>query len=193
MAEDQSTGAQPAEGPATQGSTESPTLRTIDVSAPDPVPTVDGYMLAGPFERFAAYALDYLVLLGMLTLLSWIVSLLAGATPFDVSGVWPQWASAAAAVWVLYFLLFWWMFSATPGKFLLGMRIVNKAGNPMGPLRTIIRLTFWSLTHVFLFVGFLFILFNSRFQGLHDIIAGTFVINRRLGRVRYSQAPPQPI
>ncbi len=74
----------------------------------------------------------------------------------------------------------------TPGKRLLGMAVVDLAGNRLSLLRASARYGAKTLSAVVLFVGFLQIGFSRRKQGLHDVVAGTLVVRRplRAGLVR---------
>jgi len=64
----------------------------------------------------------------------------------------------------------------TPGKQILGMRIVNEQGNfigiPMAILRYIARIVSGAL----LGIGLIMVAFTQKKQGLHDLIAKTYVV-----------------
>ena len=83
-----------------------------------------------------------------------------------------------------YYLFFWILMGQTPGKMLLGIRIVSLDGS---------RLTFWQalrrfigyfLSALALYAGYWWVLIDNRRQGWHDKLAGTIVIyawDARLG------------
>lgn len=78
---------------------------------------------------------------------------------------------------LLYVVLCWQYKSATPGKYMMGMSIVDaKTGGkpPMGNL--VLRYLGYYLCVFTLFLGFIWVAFDKRKQGLHDKIAGTVVI-----------------
>jgi len=65
----------------------------------------------------------------------------------------------------------------TPGKALLGIRIVN--GDNMGdltPKQAILRYIGYFVSIFILFIGFFMIAFRKDKRGLHDMIANTYVI-----------------
>ena len=79
-------------------------------------------------------------------------------------------------LYVLYNLIFWALAGQTPGKALLGLRIVGKGGQQVNPIRGMLRLAGYLLCIFSLGLGFLWILLSDRRQGWHDILAGTYVI-----------------
>ncbi len=79
-------------------------------------------------------------------------------------------------LYIIYNLLFWALTGQTPGKALLGLRIVGKNGQQVKPIRGMLRLVGYLLGIFSLGLGFLWILLSDRRQGWHDIIAGTYVI-----------------
>jgi len=75
-------------------------------------------------------------------------------------------------------LIFWFIKSATPGKMLTKLKIVDaKTGEKPTPVQFIIRYVSYFLSSIFL-LGFIWIAFDKRKQGWHDKIAGTVVIRK---------------
>jgi uncharacterized RDD family membrane protein YckC len=78
---------------------------------------------------------------------------------------------------LFYYLFFWLRGGRTPGKMALGVRVVTVDGNNISLGRAILRyfgyLVSWPLT---LGIGYLWITWDRKKQGLHDKIAGTCVI-----------------
>ncbi len=64
----------------------------------------------------------------------------------------------------------------TPGKLILGLRIVNEQGEFIGIPAAILRYIGKILSAIILFIGFFMIAFDSKKQGLHDKIAKTYVV-----------------
>ena len=71
---------------------------------------------------------------------------------------------------------FWTWKGQTPGKMLFKMRIIKKDGSPIGLRDSILRFVGQILAIALCFLGFLMIAWDGRKQGLHDKIAGTYVV-----------------
>ncbi len=87
-----------------------------------------------------------------------------------------------AWVWVMgilepvYHIAFWTWRGQTPGKMLLGIRIVRVDGKRIGLGRAIIRYIVYPLSAILLLIGYLMIIWDSKKQSLHDKAAGTCVV-----------------
>jgi uncharacterized RDD family membrane protein YckC len=64
----------------------------------------------------------------------------------------------------------------TPGKLILGMRIVNEKGEFIGIPMAILRYIGKILSTLILFIGYFMIGWDVRKQGLHDKIVKTYVV-----------------
>jgi uncharacterized RDD family membrane protein YckC len=85
---------------------------------------------------------------------------------------------AALAAGVAYFVYFWGVRGATPGKRMLGLEVVGEDGRaPIGAARAGARLFGYLLSATSLGLGFLLIPLTG--VGLHDRLAGTRVVVRR--------------
>ena len=67
----------------------------------------------------------------------------------------------------------------TPGKLILGLKIENKNGDYIGLGGALLRFIGRILSELILFIGYLMIAWDKRKQGLHDKIAGTYVIKTK--------------
>jgi uncharacterized RDD family membrane protein YckC len=78
------------------------------------------------------------------------------------------------------FIFCWYKWQATPGKMLLGLRIVDEKTmkNPKAG-QHVVRYIGYFISTILLFGGFLMIGLNKKKKGLHDIMAGTVVIHGR--------------
>jgi uncharacterized RDD family membrane protein YckC len=80
---------------------------------------------------------------------------------------------------IAYYVGFWTWRGQTPGKMLLGLRVARESdGSPPGVARSILRYVGYLISGFVLFIGFIWIAFDSRKQGWHDKIAGTVVVRR---------------
>jgi uncharacterized RDD family membrane protein YckC len=75
-----------------------------------------------------------------------------------------------------YFLFFWVVAGFSPGMGLLGLRLVRVNGEHVPLGRAVLRFVGYWISALFLFIGFLWILFDRRHQGWHDKLSGTVVI-----------------
>jgi len=148
---------------------------------------------AGFVSRLAGFLIDS-VLIGATTLVAtWAaVSLLAeiGIEILDCAALEPQYPVkawlchalvvagpiASTAFIVLYGLIFWATTGQTPGKAVMGVRIVRVNGRPMNLITAARRTIGYLLSLASVGLGFLVILSDDRRRAWHDRFAGTVVI-----------------
>jgi len=124
---------------------------------------------AGFWRRFAAYLLDGLIL----NVASWILGFTFSFLPLWLGSL----VGIAFAIGsVIYFPAFWVWQGATPGKMLMGVKIVKTDGSPIGIGTAILRYVGYFVSALILFIGYLMIAWDGKKQGLHDKIAGTYVV-----------------
>jgi uncharacterized RDD family membrane protein YckC len=113
-------------------------------------------------------------------------SMIAGPADFMISYVLP-----AVIVIVL-----WIKLSATPGKMAIGATIVDaRTGGKPSVGQFVIRYLGYFVSTVPLFLGLIWVGFDSRKQGWHDKMAGTVVVRRKTGGaepVRFDQPRSEP-
>ena len=103
------------------------------------------------------------------------------ATPADVA-FWPILVSlivlpVVVALGAVYYVYYWGVQGATPGKRLLGLAVEAEDGSaPIGLSRAAIRVLGYLLSGLVLGIGFLMIATGG--AGLHDRLAGTRVVRR---------------
>ncbi|MBE0480229.1 MAG: RDD family protein [Dehalococcoidia bacterium] len=103
--------------------------------------------------------------------------------------------AVALAIYAAYFFGFWAWRGQTPGKMVVGARIANPDGTRVNAGRAFLRCAvYMGYFAVLLLVSgiwswlvplaaILFIAFNKRKRGLHDLVAGTIVVNTRARRI----------
>ena len=146
---------------------------------------------SGFASRFAAFAVDVGVSLGVFMLTLAVVSFAARVlTGKDIS--WNKgdiWVIIAYAAWAfIYFAYSWAASGRTAGMALFGVRVVRDDGTDVSGRRAIARTAALPLSFLFLGLGFVGILLGDRRRALHDVIAGTAVIyswDARAARLRF--------
>jgi uncharacterized RDD family membrane protein YckC len=84
-------------------------------------------------------------------------------------------------IWLLYFS--WFESSSymgTPGKIAIGMQVVDLQGNRISFGKALVRNLAKVVSAIILGLGFVAIGFTEKKQGLHDIIAGTTVVMKKI-------------
>jgi uncharacterized RDD family membrane protein YckC len=163
---------------------------------------------AGPLRRLLATLVDMVLFCGLCTAIAWpVVAAVDWTTlPSDVDGFLstvsdPQWISHASgvlgmwiALWWCYFVVGWGLFGATPGKWLLGIRIVDhKYRYPIGISRALMRLFSYGVSSLTLGFGHLLAVFRGERLALHDSLAGTRVVcSRRQPSAEVESSLPNP-
>ena len=88
-----------------------------------------------------------------------------------------------------YFTYFHGTTGQTPGKRLLGLRVVQETGEPIGLGTAFLRWVGYIVSGIPMLMGFLWAGADRRKQGWHDKIAGTVVID--LYQVVEIEIPPK--
>jgi len=139
------------------------------------------YHYGGFWIRFVAYLLDGIVLYLAFSILVFV----ATGDLFYQSKIDPTalgrdyWllASSNLILNLLYYVGFESSkFQASPGKMVLGLKVIDIEGQRLTPLRALGRYLGKFLSALILLIGYLMAAFDSRKQALHDKLANTFVI-----------------
>ncbi len=143
------------------------------VSAPS-APLSSG-IYAGFWIRVVAYIIDGIILMIPLGILQF---LLKGNTDDPTSGHPILLVFLILAIEVGYFAGLWSSGGqATLGQKVCGMRVVRSTdGARISFGRGLLRMLGIMISSAILCIGFLMVAFTERKQGLHDIIAGTYVV-----------------
>jgi uncharacterized RDD family membrane protein YckC len=139
---------------------------------------------AGFVTRLSAFVIDRLILAGIITLITMVAQFVYGALRVS------QWfgtqqlaqtvmtvvtVSVLVVVFLAYDMGFWLLAGQTPGKRIMGVRIVCTDGDRVH-LGNAIRREIGYLISATLFLGYLWVLFDNRRQAWHDKLAGTLVV-----------------
>ena len=154
----------------------------------EPTPVILG-RYAGFFSRGAAYLLDRAIILGitfgimvvidyifrLLRIDQWLETLsentiLNAALALVLSSL-----GILVLVSIVYNATFWWVSGQTPGKRVLGLRVIRKDGTRLRLGNALRRQIGYWISSIF-YLGFIWILFDNKRQGFHDKIAGTIVV-----------------
>jgi uncharacterized RDD family membrane protein YckC len=149
------------------------------------------YRIAGPFRRFPAYAVDMLIRIGIFLGSSALFFTIFGAIDTRLTGF------ALALTLVLWFILDWFyggLFETfwngqTPGKRMMGLRVLSIDGQPINALQAVLRNILRAVDMmpvvplpgagfpipVFL-LGPITCMLNDRYQRLGDLACGTMVV-----------------
>jgi uncharacterized RDD family membrane protein YckC len=153
-------------------------------SPPEPAGPAPGVQWAGSGERLVAYIIDGFVLAVVVAVLSmlYVGTLLVGYRTGEglgagaISGA-VLWFLVAFVVSIGYFPYFWARGGQTPGMRVFGIRVVrDRDGGPVTGWIAILRLLGYWVSALVFYVGYIWILFDARRRGWHDLIAGTVVI-----------------
>ena len=139
---------------------------------------------AGFATRLVAWIIDRLIVAGTISIVAAVTDLVLQALGLDeLLGRSGQGALIMPAfVAVITFLIpfaydigFWLLAGQTPGKRVMGVRIVRSDGRRLTAGNCVRRVIGYWFSSV-LFLGYLWVLVDNRRQGFHDKLAGTFVV-----------------
>jgi uncharacterized RDD family membrane protein YckC len=136
-----------------------------------------------------AYGIDITVIVIMLVALGWLIDTVTRIFPtllFEGDSLIQVALAGVVAVVTagIYYLFFWTLAGQTPGKMLLGLRIVSLDGSHLTLWQALRRFIGYFLSALPLYAGYWWVLIDNRRQGWHDKLAGTVVVyiwDARLG------------
>ncbi len=144
---------------------------------------------AGYVSRLVAFIIDVtLLLLGLALASTFITSTLSLFGALDVVRQFLNSGSLMADISLAllalsnffavtgYGVLFWTLTGSTPGHVLLGLRVVDNAGDRLSFWQSVRRMIGAYVAGFILFIGFIWPLVDKRRQGWHDKIGSTFVV-----------------
>ncbi|MCJ7825161.1 MAG: RDD family protein [Anaerolineales bacterium] len=75
-----------------------------------------------------------------------------------------------------YYIFFWATRGQTPGKMMVGIKIIATDGSSIGVGRSASRLIGYGISGIVFYLGYLWVIWDKDKQGWHDKIAGTYVV-----------------
>jgi uncharacterized RDD family membrane protein YckC len=152
-----------------------------------PPPVILG-RYAGFFSRAAAYVLDRAITFGIAFVImlvidyflrlfgvdQWLETLSEDAMLNAVLALLLSTLGVYLLVTIVYNIGFWLLSGQTPGKLVLGVRVMRADGTRLKLGNALRRQVGYWISAIF-YLGFLWILFDNKRQGFHDKIAGTIV------------------
>src|SRR5436853_4394926 len=147
-------------------------------------------MYAGFWKRLAAVMLDLMILLVPILLVGIAVALVTG--PKSRATLAAD-LSTLAVLWLYFAGMESSRKQATLGKLAFGIRVAGLDGERLSFLRASARLAAKILSAASLSVGFLIAGIMPRKQALHDIIAGTLVVESEARRAELEPTLPVPV
>ncbi len=131
-------------------------------------------MKQGPKEAALEYA-GFWIRLGAgvidLLLLGLVVGAIVCVYPVIV-----VWAPSGLIISFIYWLGFWSWRGQTPGKMVVGIKIIRTDGSQVTWQHALIRCFGYIVLAISLFIGFIWVAFDARKQGFHDKVADTYVV-----------------
>jgi len=131
---------------------------------------------AGPVIRFLAYAIDFFIRIILYMIVAFIMSII------QIFGTWLYLILLFLGEW--FYFVFFEVFNngQTPGKILLGIKVIMQNGAPIGwnpsILRNLLRAADIFLYAIYLF-GLLSMMYTKGFKRLGDLAAGSVVVYSR--------------
>lgn len=185
-----------------------PPAGTPVAAPPPPPPMATARTYAGFWKRVIAYLVDAIVLyfpnmvidrmLGgaaaQITLEQALsntvgdVQRMLEAYQHYYAAMWPAMLAGAIVAWLYFAACESSPWQATIGKLALGIRVTDLQGRRIGFAHALGRYGAKLVSFLVLFIGVLMVAWTPRKQGLHDLMAGTLVLNGRAGGS--GQAPP---
>jgi uncharacterized RDD family membrane protein YckC len=152
---------------------EPPLDSTIRVVTPENI--AFEYRLAGPFRRLPALLLDtciqFAVLLGLMIGLGMTVGQLSQGLMVFIFML-----AVHVVMWFYGVLFETFMNGQTPGKYVLGLRVLSDSGQPINGLQATLRNLLRSADLLVPFLSLIVSAMNRKYQRLGDLVAGTMVV-----------------
>lgn len=139
--------------------------------------TPDDLPKAGFWIRVAACMIDSLILGAVQFVIGLALGLAGGAAADESYAMLAITWLCSVAVSITYYVYFTGYNGQTPGKMALRIQVIRSDGTPMSYGRAFLREIIGKfVSSILLGIGYLMVAFDRQKQGLHDRIAGTYVI-----------------
>ena len=116
-------------------------------------------------SRLVALIIDYIIL-------AIIGALLGSLTGEEILGI-----GSGFIFGVIYNWYFWTQNRGqTPGKMVMGIRVVKTDGSPINTLEAVVRYIGYHINTLIILLGWIWAIFDGKKQGWHDKLAGTVVV-----------------
>jgi uncharacterized RDD family membrane protein YckC len=163
--------------------------------SPEISPSSTSVLVAGLWRRLAASILDGLILTPVFLLVGWMALRVTGVrlpprSDLRLESILELFLEGGSLLYgllslaLLLLLLYGFLFTATvggtPGQRLIGLKVINTYGERPEWWRAMSRAVGIVASGLLLGLGFLWIGFDLRKRGLHDWMAGTYVVLRRV-------------
>ncbi len=129
---------------------------------------------AGFWVRLGAGVIDLLTLVLMVMIIAY----------FFLAPV--IWATSGLVISAAYWVGFWIWRGQTPGKMALGIKVIRTDSSPVKWQCALRRFLGYIVSALTLFIGFIWVAFDGRKQGIHDKIADTYVVKLPVRQVTFA-------
>jgi len=136
---------------------------------------------AGFWIRFGAAIIDLIILSIILYAIFRFIMFII-PTPVFIT----VFAFIAWLIEIGYVVAFWAWRGQTPGKMATGIKIIRTDSSPITWRYALLRYFGCIVSTIIVFIGFIWIAFDSRKQGLHDKIADTYVVKLPVRQVVFT-------
>lgn len=96
------------------------------------------------------------------------------------------WVASGLLISTAYWLGFWVWRGQTPGKMAVGIKIIRTDSSPIKWQCALRRFWGYIVSAITLFIGFVWVAFDERKQGIHDKIADTYVVKLPVRQVAFT-------
>jgi len=141
---------------------------------------------AGFWIRLGAAVIDGIIFLLILFILRYdvflkFIALMLPQVTFITIAILVPWV-----IHISYFVSLWAWRGQTPGMIIIGIKIIRTDSSPLTWQYALLRYLGCLVSTIILFIGFIWIAFDSRKQGLHDKIADTYVVKLPVRQVEFT-------
>jgi uncharacterized RDD family membrane protein YckC len=131
-------------------------------------------------QRLGAFLFDLLLFLILLMASTFLLSSFSRKSIVSSNAMLLAFYLIAFALYAFNFILLASRAGQTIGKRLVGIRIVRENGEPVGFVQVLLRhVVGYALSMLGAFLGFVWVIWDSKYQGWHDKIARTIVVLAR--------------
>lgn len=167
---------------------------------PQPVQNIPSQAYSGFWVRVGAYLIDGIILLIPLLLLFFAITFMTSTTEglplmdsFSVASDSLLFNVISIVVSFTYFIYFTKKNGATLGKKALKLKVISVDGKELTWKQVILRESIGRIASGFFNIGYIMVAFSPVKQGLHDRIAGTYVVSGSAVPIQQSVSPTPPL